>query len=346
MLPFLAALAFAQDVPVTLHVGDPAPKIAVKRWIKGAPVTRLGHGSVTVLEFWATWCVPCRVTIPELTRLAHKYRGKATFCGVSIWEHEGTDLGKVRAYVAAMGPKMDYRVGTDLATGTMGTRWMLAAGYPNLPIAFVVDRRGRVAFIGHPMDNLDEVVGKVIAGTFDPKAEVARQARDKRREDHYQELIVPIQVDLQAKKYREALGEIDAAMKEDPSYPPRLAFIRFTTLQRIDDQEARKYAVELSQGLFKADADALSSLAWNLKDGDQALPVTLAERAAKLRGYNDPDILDTLAQVYERAGRLAEALRVERRAVSIAEKSKDVSNDQRRSFRATLDRLQKKFGAG
>ena len=56
-----------------LGVGDPAPKLAVKSFVKGEPIKSLEPGKVYVVEFWATWCGPCRVTIPHLTELQKKH---------------------------------------------------------------------------------------------------------------------------------------------------------------------------------------------------------------------------------------------------------------------------------
>src|SRR5271168_3942485 len=84
-------VANAQDAAPTLKVGDPAPPIKIREWVKGTPVTTLGHGTVNVVEFWATWCPPCRESIPHLTELAHKYKGKATFTGVSVFETHGEE---------------------------------------------------------------------------------------------------------------------------------------------------------------------------------------------------------------------------------------------------------------
>jgi thiol-disulfide isomerase/thioredoxin len=70
----------------TLNIGDPAPQLVVKEFVKGSPVTQFKPGSVYVVEFWATWCGPCKTSIPHLTELQKKYGDKVTFVGVSVWE--------------------------------------------------------------------------------------------------------------------------------------------------------------------------------------------------------------------------------------------------------------------
>ena len=55
----LAAVLFAWFAPEkttpTLKVGDPAPPLAVSRWLKGEPLKRLEPSRTYVVEFWATW---------------------------------------------------------------------------------------------------------------------------------------------------------------------------------------------------------------------------------------------------------------------------------------------------
>src|SRR5947207_6844570 len=87
-----------------LSVGDPAPKLEVKEFVKGDPVKSLEKGKVYVVEFWATWCGPCRATIPHLTELQKKHKD-VTFIGVSVFERE-RDAAKVKPFVAEMGEKM------------------------------------------------------------------------------------------------------------------------------------------------------------------------------------------------------------------------------------------------
>jgi thiol-disulfide isomerase/thioredoxin len=153
---------------ITLHVGDTAPPITVAKWVKGIPVTTLGNGKVNVVEFWATWCGPCKECIPHLTELAKKYQGKVTFTGVSISERAPASeyIAKVGKFVQEMGPKMDYNVAVDdkPADGSMATNWMDAAGQYGIPTAFVIGKDQKIAWIGHPMDDsLPSVLDQMLA---------------------------------------------------------------------------------------------------------------------------------------------------------------------------------------
>jgi hypothetical protein len=52
------ALAQPEERPVTLKVGDSAPKLAVSKWVQGEPVKDLEEGKAYMVEFWATWFGP------------------------------------------------------------------------------------------------------------------------------------------------------------------------------------------------------------------------------------------------------------------------------------------------
>ncbi len=97
--------AWAEEI---LNIGDPAPALVVSSWVKGDKVEQFEPGKTYVVEFWATWCGPCRASIPHLTELAHQFKDKdVKFLGVDVWEN---DTKQVAPFLNEMGEKMDYNV--------------------------------------------------------------------------------------------------------------------------------------------------------------------------------------------------------------------------------------------
>ena len=138
----------------TLKVGDPAPKLQTGKWVQGEPITAFKEGKAYIVEFWATWCGPCRVSIPHLNEIHDKYKDKGlVVIGQDCWER---DDSLVAPFVKKMAEKMTYRVALDDKTtnekGQMAQTWMAAAGRNGIPSAFLVDTKGIIAWIGHPME--------------------------------------------------------------------------------------------------------------------------------------------------------------------------------------------------
>lgn len=96
------------------------------------------RGKVVVVNFWATWCAPCREEIPILVKLQRKHGAQGLqFVGVAIDQAE-----KVRPYAAEMGMNFPILIGGVDAielTRTLGNR----AGV--LPFTVIVARDGRIA---------------------------------------------------------------------------------------------------------------------------------------------------------------------------------------------------------
>ena len=93
-----------------LKVGQPAPRYAVR--IIGADSGRVGPGEpVTLVNIWATWCIPCRKEFPELQALHEQYGGRGLrVLAVSI--DRGRD-GPVRDFVERVGAT--FAIGHDEA---------------------------------------------------------------------------------------------------------------------------------------------------------------------------------------------------------------------------------------
>lgn len=156
----------AQEAP-PLNIGDPAPSLHVLEWIKGEPVPRFEKGRVYVVELWATWCKPCIAAMPGLSALARRYQDKVTVLGLDVDKIETTSLEKMRAFVDSLGERMDYPAAVTNSEQTMSD-WLEASGEEGIPKTFVVDAKGRLAWIGHPYE-LGTVLKEVVNNTWDIK---------------------------------------------------------------------------------------------------------------------------------------------------------------------------------
>jgi len=112
-------------------------------------VRSIPSDAVVVLEFWATWCPPCRQTIPHLSEVNTRYKDKNVYM-VGITNEDNID--QIRSFVQKMGDKMNYIVAIDSA-GSLSNDYMRKYHISGIPHAFILDRQGKVAWQGHPADS-------------------------------------------------------------------------------------------------------------------------------------------------------------------------------------------------
>jgi thiol-disulfide isomerase/thioredoxin len=163
-------------------LGDPAAPLQIAGWVKGKPVdVTAGTNSIYVVEFWATWCPPCRTSIPHLTEMQKKFKDKGVvFVGISAEE-----AGTVTKFVKKMGNQMDYTVAVDKDRETSDA-YMKRYGQNGIPHAFIVDKEHRVIWHGHPMSGLDTTLDQIIAGKYDINLAKKRLAAAAKLEEFYE----------------------------------------------------------------------------------------------------------------------------------------------------------------
>jgi len=171
----------------SLGIGDAAPELKTSQWVKGEAVDSLAASQTYVVEFWATWCGPCRMSIPHLTEMAHQFTN-ITFIGMDISEQGNNPAATVNKFVKEMGDKMDYHVAMDTTNHWMSDQWMKAADQNGIPTAFVV-QQGKIVWIGHPMAGLEETLKDISAGKFDMEQARKRGAAQKQIEAFYEKVM-------------------------------------------------------------------------------------------------------------------------------------------------------------
>jgi thiol-disulfide isomerase/thioredoxin len=298
-----ALLSSVVMADATLKPGDAAPALSVSKFVKGEPVKGFEKGKIYVVEFWATWCGPCRASIPHLTQM-QKANPDVTFIGSNV----GEDEAKVMPFVKEMGDKMDYRVAVD-KDGQTNAAYMEAAGQNGIPTAFVIDKDSKIAWIGHPM-KLEPVLKAVVAGTFDiQKAAAASAAEDK---------VIAL---LQQNDFDGAMKAIDEIIAKDPDQIDSQGLLQFEILLKgkKDTAAAAKKADEIAPRL--EDGQALNEIAWMLATVDKPSPEVLAaaQKASELSLVKTPDsaeCTDTLARVYALKGDFTKATELETKAIS------------------------------
>lgn len=90
-------------------------------------------GKVVLLNFWATWCPPCRAEIPGLIKMQHRYRRKGLQV-ISI-TYPPERAGEITRFMRKLG--VDY----PILTGTKATKALFDQS-ETLPVTIVIDRRG------------------------------------------------------------------------------------------------------------------------------------------------------------------------------------------------------------
>jgi len=118
-------------------------------------------GKVVLLDFWATWCGPCRDSIPALQRLHEKYGGR----GLLVFGVSNEDPDPVRRFVADN--KMTYAVAAAPSLDTALEKYQVEG----IPTSVLIDKQGRVRFYeagfapgsGGTEDKLEALIPKLLA---------------------------------------------------------------------------------------------------------------------------------------------------------------------------------------
>ena len=117
-------------------LGQPAPALVVDKWLGEVPLAN--DGKFKLVDFWATWCPPCRESIPELNAIRRQFGNQLDVIGISDESEEA-----VRRMVD---PAIQYYVAIDPQARTKK-----AVGVQGIPHVLLIDPAGVVRWEGFPL---------------------------------------------------------------------------------------------------------------------------------------------------------------------------------------------------
>lgn len=120
---------------VESRTDTPAPDFSLEKMGGGTVKLSDLKGKVVVLDFWATWCGPCRMTMPLLDQFYQSKPEGVEVYGINVWERGGND--KVAPFIEKAGYKFPILFGKEETAGAYAVR--------GIPTMFVIDKEGKIA---------------------------------------------------------------------------------------------------------------------------------------------------------------------------------------------------------
>ncbi len=298
----------------SLLVGDDAPPLQLAGFYKGEPIESLEEGRVYVVEFWATWCKPCIDAFPHLSEIQKKYEDDGvTVMGINVGERRQRGdtpqvvQARVASFVENQGDRMGYTVAADNRDMTNRT-WKVAAGRNTLPSAIIVDRAGKIAWVGTPLMGMDQALEAIVEGTY---------TYEKGRGDTLFQSIAPMGL----RQFMAGVASPDEAKAGE-------AYVLGRALAVQVFGEHPQYLHAMARLVLEHP---------RVRHRNPAFALVLARQAAEDEELSkDPAVLDTFALALFANGDTDGAIETQERAIALADndRTKQMLEDRLEQFRA------------
>jgi cytochrome c biogenesis protein CcmG, thiol:disulfide interchange protein DsbE len=133
------ALAVVATAAIAVGIGDPAPAFALNDARSGPVSLDALHGQVVYIDFWASWCGPCRRSFPWMNEMQRRYGGRGlTIVAINV-DKNLADAARFLERNPAQ-----FTIAYDQAGATP-----LAYAVRDMPSSYLIDSRGKVVEVEH-----------------------------------------------------------------------------------------------------------------------------------------------------------------------------------------------------
>ncbi len=316
----LATLLGGLQAAAELNIGDPAPPLKIKEWVRGDAVNLAKDAAkkIHMIEFWATWCPPCKASVPLLTQYQKKHDKDLVIVGVTDPDPRNSPTD-IKQFVKEQGANMSYTVAMD--DGGSTTQAYMPSEVAGIPYAFLVGRDGKVVWHGSPLDPaLEKVLPDVIGGSYDVAAAKAAASVEQEVAKRFQTLEMAFQLGQ-----REAVWEgVVDILRIDPANETAMQVL--TSLYVDDPKRGDVFRKTIRDhiGKHKGNARAMQSVARTLCENDDLstrtpdLAIEAGRAAYEAAGQRDRRTIETYAQALYQIGDLDRAIALQKDAVAAA----------------------------
>lgn len=339
----LALIAAAPLASAGITIGDTAPPLTIKSWVRGDPVdlSKDAAKRVHVIEFWATWCPPCKASIPVLNTYQKNFGSELNIVSITDPDPDRNSPSMIKEFVKERGPDMSFTVAMDDRGAT--TAAYMGDDMVGIPQAYVVDKTGKVAWVGSPLDPaLDNILKQVVAGKYDIAAAKASMGLEKEVEKKFMALDRAYQ-----------MGQMDTVWKGlieitqlDPTNAMAMELMASIYVSEPARREEIRKWVEDHISKYGANSNAMAVLALTLCRIDDFklrmpdLTLKAGKAAYEASKQEDHRAIQVYARTQYEIGALDKAIDLQTKALELA--SADSKEDAQKilAFYETCKKLQ------
>lgn len=360
VLSLITAASSAQTS--SINIGDTAPPLLVKEWLKGGPIQSFEKGRVYVVELFTTWCAPCRAAMPHLSDIADKYKRQVTVVGIDLKSMEIASRDKVKKFVDSMGNTMNYQVAME-DSNYIAASWYEATGEwdRGIPKSFIIDRDGKIAWIGHPI-RLEEALSKVVNKQWDLEKALAKRNLDRYIDSLDGEAYFRLYPYRQTGPNKEEQGKPELALlainsmvinEPELKYALHMSIETFASLLKTDWRKALEYGRECMVkpgSRYHGSQGIIMMVEWyadkmNIPPDIYCLAGEAYEAFIDWLPYAQnselQDMYKQMAKWYAKGNKKSKAVNAMKKAIGYLKKQKDYSAKDLAAYQSSLQQYRK-----